>query len=80
MHLFGLGNPGKKYFLTRHNLGARFIDFFLLYLGKENFSTHHNHHSIYHEGKINQQRLLLVKPLTYMNNSGESILAFKTKA
>ncbi len=79
MHLFGLGNPGEKYFFTRHNSGSRFIDFFLLRLGKEKFSIHRNHHSIYYKTKINNESLTLVKPLTFMNLSGKSILAFKTK-
>jgi PTH1 family peptidyl-tRNA hydrolase len=67
----GLGNPGKRYENTRHNLGFITIDA----IAREN-GIHVNkikHKALVGEGIISGQRVLLVKPQTYMNLSGESI-------
>ena len=72
--LIGLGNPGKKYFNSRHNLG-----FLLL----ENFSKKYNSNfllkdklkSSFSEFKINGSTYRLFLPNTFMNNSGDAVLA-----
>lgn len=67
----GLGNPGKEYEYTRHNMG---------FLVVEELAERHRiriskikHHGLLGDGTIAGQRVLLVKPLTYMNLSGECI-------
>ncbi|ATZ16916.1 peptidyl-tRNA hydrolase [Williamsoniiplasma luminosum] len=69
--IVGLGNPGKEYQKTRHNAGFFAIDMLLEKYGfskeKEEFNA-----TIYFS-QINNEKVLFVKPLTYMNNSGMSI-------
>lgn len=72
MHLIvGLGNPGKKYHNTHHNLGFMCIDF----LSQSNNIVVNKikHSSICGEGSISGQKVVLAKPQTYMNLSGESV-------
>lgn len=67
----GLGNPDKKYEHTRHNVGFDVID---AMSKKYNIAlTEKKHKGIYGSGYIAGQKVLLVKPLTYMNLSGECI-------
>jgi len=71
--IVGLGNPGSEYHNTRHNIGYYFIDRFAEYnkvIFKEKFN------GLYAKIKINKQDVILVKPLTYMNLSGECIIQF----
>lgn len=69
----GLGNPGKKYENTRHNLGFSALDKLAedngIRLEKKKFQ------GICGEGRIAGERVLLLKPQTYMNLSGQSIRA-----
>jgi len=69
----GLGNPGEKYAKNRHNVGWLAID--MLGVRLKDFYVKKNHSilSTIIEYKIGKERILLVKPLTYMNNSGESV-------
>ena len=67
----GLGNPGKKYEMTRHNIGFEVID----YISKE-YGIKVNkikHKALLGEGILQGERVLLAKPQTFMNLSGESI-------
>lgn len=67
----GLGNPGKEYEGTRHNIGFDFIDY-LAY--KYNIEINRiKFKGTYGEGIINGKKVILLKPNTYMNLSGESI-------
>ncbi|KMY48162.1 aminoacyl-tRNA hydrolase [Peribacillus loiseleuriae] len=71
--IVGLGNPGRQYEKTRHNIGFEVID----ELSKK-WSIpldQAKHKGIYGSGSVNGERVLLLKPLTYMNLSGESISA-----
>lgn len=70
--LIGLGNPGKKYKNTRHNTGFRFVD---TLAGKQGlcFATTPRFHAETVAWKQAECKVLLVKPQTFMNNSGESI-------
>ena len=67
----GLGNPGKEYDDTKHNVGFWVID----QLAKEYTIsvTRFKHKALIGEGIIAGKKVLLVKPQTYMNLSGESI-------
>ena len=71
--IVGPGNPGQKYLLTRHNFGFMAVDSFSRYL---NFSQVANKHKAeIFSGKVGSETIILVKPQTYMNNSGESIVS-----
>ncbi len=71
--LVGLGNPGLKYKLTRHNAGFLVIDQIaknhLMNLDKKEF------HCIFGKGRIGARELLLAQPQTFMNLSGEAVVA-----
>ncbi|MCR4756818.1 MAG: aminoacyl-tRNA hydrolase [Butyrivibrio sp.] len=67
----GLGNPEKKYFETRHNVGFAAID---ALSDKYNIElTETKFKAAFGKGRIGNERVILVKPLTYMNLSGEAI-------
>jgi PTH1 family peptidyl-tRNA hydrolase len=67
----GLGNPGKKYENTRHNIGFITLD----YLAERHDIKINKikHKALVGEGRIAGQKVLLVEPQTYMNLSGESL-------
>ena len=72
--IVGLGNPGKKFQKTRHNIGFIIID--NLQLAIDRFSDWKNIKKIQAEiskGEINNQKVLLAKPLTFMNLSGQAV-------
>lgn len=71
--IIGLGNPGKQYEKTRHNIGFEVIDDLSRAWGIE--LNQAKHKGLYGVGHVNGERVLLLKPLTYMNLSGESISA-----
>ncbi len=67
----GLGNPGSKYENTRHNAGFLTIDLLSKKYGIK--VDRLKHKALTGDGLINGERVLLVKPQTFMNLSGESI-------
>ena len=67
----GLGNPGAQYAKTRHNVGFVAIDYIAEKLGVR--IDRAKFHSLVAEAKIGGVRVLLMKPETYMNNSGVAI-------
>lgn len=71
----GLGNKGREYENTRHNMGFMLVDRYLQYRNitdkfKEKFNA------IYIETTINNEKVIFIKPMTYMNNSGIAVRAF----
>lgn len=72
--IVGLGNPGAQYVNTRHNIGFNVIDFlsdkWSIPLNKQKFEAQ------YGDGFVNGEKIILVKPLTYMNLSGRSVAEF----
>ena len=67
----GLGNPGREYNNTRHNVGFEVIDELVdkyRFSGPERFGK-----AYIGKGRIGEQKVILMKPLTYMNLSGEAI-------
>lgn len=72
--IVGLGNPGKEYEKTRHNVGFMSIDaiasHYKVELNKNKFS------GLYGEFSLNGEKIILLKPLKYMNLSGEVIRDF----
>lgn len=69
----GLGNPEKKYEFTRHNCGFRVIDYYAL---KSGLSFKNKFNGLYAETNVNNTKLILLKPQTYMNLSGECVIKF----
>ena len=67
----GLGNPGKEYEQTRHNAGFIAVDYIAERVGVK--IDRSKFHSLVAEGSIGGARVLFMKPLTYMNNSGAAI-------
>ena len=68
--IVGLGNVGREYDQTRHNVGFAFLDFLA---GKLRFSEESKLKSLLLSTEVGGMRVLLVKPTTMMNLSGESI-------
>ncbi len=72
MHIIvGLGNPGKKYEHTRHNMGFLALDLLAEKLGVKVDKL--KFEALTGEGRIDGKKVLLMKPQTYMNLSGESV-------
>jgi PTH1 family peptidyl-tRNA hydrolase len=70
--IVGLGNPGKAYERTRHNVGFEAVDKFALKHGLE-FRKQLKFKGSVAEGKIGEDPVILLKPLTFMNLSGEAV-------
>ena len=73
--IVGLGNIGKEYENTRHNMGFMLVDRYLEYKNitdkfKEKFNA------MYVETTINNEKVIFIKPTTYMNNSSIAVRAF----
>lgn len=73
--IVGLGNPEEKYSNTRHNMGFDVIN--ELSKGCDIKVSKSKFDALYGMGEINGKKIILVKPQTYMNLSGESIIKFK---
>lgn len=69
--IVGLGNPGKDYQNTRHNIGFDVIDALAEVAGISVIEKKHK--AIIGKGVLDGQKVILVKPQTYMNLSGESV-------
>jgi PTH1 family peptidyl-tRNA hydrolase len=69
--IVGLGNPGKKYELTRHNIGFRIVD----YIAHEYIIPFKSGKGDYYFAEISRKRkrILLVKPAAFMNESGLAV-------
>ncbi len=74
----GLGNPGKEYELTRHNVGFLVLDELAQRL-EATFKSKRSVEALLAEGQLGDQRILLAKPQTFMNISGRSLLAIMNK-
>lgn len=75
--LCGLGNPGSSYKRTRHNVGFRAIDELAARIGKEVKTRAKNYW--WEETVIADSQVVLIKPRTYMNNSGIAVQSAMTK-
>lgn len=72
--VIGLGNPGKKYESTRHNIGFLILDAFAE--KQRLFFKSSKRDYIYSEGTLRSSDFFLIKPTTYMNLSGLAVLDF----
>lgn len=70
--IVGLGNPGKQYAGTRHNIGFETVDYICskknLNLDKAKFNA------VFGEFRLEGHRIIVAKPLTYMNKSGNAVM------
>ena len=73
--IVGLGNPEEDYANTRHNMGFDVINELSKKYKIDVKKSKYN--ALYGIGEINSKKVILVKPQTYMNLSGESIIKFK---
>ena len=69
--IVGLGNPGIQYEQTRHNAGFMVIDAFLENEGMTSYKA--KFHALIFDGTCKDKRILVAKPQTYMNNSGQAV-------
>jgi peptidyl-tRNA hydrolase, PTH1 family len=69
--VIGLGNPGPEYERTRHNVGFRVVDKLAAKLGWK--WTERRSRAILASGTIGSEKVVLVKPITYMNLSGAAV-------
>lgn len=69
--IIGLGNPGKEYETTRHNVGFIAVDHLAASLGLD--VRKNKFQALFGEGTYKGEKIVLVKPLTYMNLSGQSV-------
>lgn len=76
--IVGLGNPGSEYANTRHNLGWLAVSEAAARCGAEPFKTKKDFKAEISEGRIGDEKVLFVHPLTFMNLSGEAVRAIVT--
>ena len=69
--LVGLGNPESRYLLNRHNVGFILLDALAYYYDAPSFKTKFNGHIA--TLTLDKEECLLLKPMTYMNRSGECV-------
>lgn len=71
--IVGLGNPGKEYEKTRHNAGAMCVDLLCEKLNLPEFKSQKKFGALISEGAHENEKIILTKPQTFMNLSGESV-------
>ncbi len=73
--LVGLGNPGAEYEASRHNVGFRVVEALAGRAGTT--LTRRRYRSLFWRGVLHGEEILLVKPLTFMNDCGSSVAAWQ---
>lgn len=74
--LVGLGNPGKEYEMTRHNIGFICLDEFVKKTdGMDDWINKKDMKCLISSGRIGDSKVIAIKPTTYMNLSGEAVQA-----
>jgi len=76
--IIGLGNPGEKYIKTRHNIGFRIVDELAEKLEIGNWKLEIKFKALISEGIFNNEKVLLAKPQTFMNLSGQTVRGLST--
>ena len=69
--IVGLGNPGAEYAKNRHNIGFQCIDHLAQACGIK--VSRRRHKALLGKGRIGEHHVIVVKPLTFMNNSGQAV-------
>ncbi|MBI2677042.1 MAG: aminoacyl-tRNA hydrolase [Candidatus Yanofskybacteria bacterium] len=75
--IIGLGNPDKEYGETRHNIGFMFLDMLAKNIKASDFALEKKLLAETATGKFNNQKVVLAKPQTYVNKSGEAVKKLK---
>lgn len=73
--IVGLGNPGDQYEKTRHNTGFMILDRLKESFGFPEFELSKKHNGVVSQGKIFGKDIVLLKPQTFMNESGKAVKA-----
>lgn len=71
--IVGLGNPTEEYNYTRHNIGFMFLDYIT---GSEKYSVNKKNNSLEYITTLNGEKVIFIKPLTFMNLSGEAVYKY----
>ena len=71
--LVGLGNPGQDYAGNRHNIGYMVADEIVRLYGLPAPRSKSRPHGMFSEGRIGNDKVIVLKPLTYMNESGQAV-------
>lgn len=70
--IIGIGNPGSRYASNRHNVGFQFLDY---YSQKKSLTFKTSKYNFYFaEGELDNNPFLLIKPVTYVNNTGIAVI------
>ena len=69
----GLGNPDNKYDNTRHNVGFMLLDYVF---SKDSFSLNKKMNAMEYITNINGEKVVVIKPTTYMNLSGDAVIKY----
>ncbi len=75
--LAGLGNPGEEHRFARHNIGFLIIDEIQKQMNFPEFEFKKEFQSLISTNQIESKKIILLKPKTFMNNSGKAIIAIK---
>ena len=67
--IVGLGNPGREYNNTRHNVGFMYLD----YIFGNNFQVNNKFKAMEYITAIEGEKVIIIKPLTYMNLAGDAV-------
>lgn len=71
--IVGLGNPGEKYKLNRHNVGFMFVEYLCKWVDDREWKMEKKFEAEMCEIEIKSEKALLVKPQTFMNDSGKAV-------
>ena len=71
--IVGLGNPDSKYDNTRHNVGFMLVDYIF---GSNNFVLNKKMNAMEYITNINREKVVIIKPITYMNLSGDAVVKY----
>ncbi|OGN01436.1 MAG: aminoacyl-tRNA hydrolase [Candidatus Yanofskybacteria bacterium RIFCSPLOWO2_02_FULL_43_10] len=72
--IIGLGNPDEEYQNTRHNVGFMFLDYLAKKIDANDFAEDKKHNAMISKSKIEKTSVILAKPLSYVNKSGDVVL------
>ena len=71
----GLGNPGEKYKNTRHNVGFQVVNEFAKENNFPEFKLSKKSNALVSENVLNEKKIIIIKPQTFMNESGKAVKA-----
>ena len=75
--IIGIGNPDEQYQNTRHNVGFMFLDFLAKKCGTNEWKSEKKNNSEILQSKLYNKPVVLVKPQTYVNKTGEAVIKLR---